>query len=110
MAKDKFREHLSKNQYGFQSKCLTISNLLESLNIVYNRLDKNLPTDIIYIDFSKAFDSIDQNLLIQKISHICPSLKILKIIHLLLSENFQTVKIGNQISSKLPIPSGVPQG
>ena len=110
IVKDEFREHLYKNQHGFQSKCSTISNLQELLNIVYNRLDKHLPTDIIYIDFSKSFDSIDQNFLIQKISHICQSHKILKIIHLLLSKNCQTVKIGNQISSKHPIPSDVSQG
>ena len=87
-----------------------MSNLLESYNVVYKRFEKREHTDIIYIDFCKAFDSIDQNILINKLINICPSMSIIKILQLLLTKNFQVVKFGDKLFNKLPISSGVPQG
>jgi hypothetical protein len=49
---------LSESQHAFIKNHSTATNLLESLHDWSNDLNSHLTTDIVYIDFSKAFDSI----------------------------------------------------
>lgn len=73
-------------------------------------LKKKLITLGIFVDYSKAFDSINHNILIQKLS--CYGIRgtALSLIKSYLSRRFQSVCIGKYHSSLLPIKCGVPQG
>ena len=59
---DLITEHCDNNiiintaQYGFRNKHSTITNLLELLNDITKAVDEKNKTDVITIDFSKAFD------------------------------------------------------
>ena len=44
--------------------CLT--NLLEFHEKVLDNIDKGIPVDVIYLDFSKAFDKVSHPMLISK--------------------------------------------
>ena len=48
---------ISCHQHGFQSGCSCVSQLLLCLNDWSESYDKHIQTDIIYMDFAKAFDS-----------------------------------------------------
>jgi hypothetical protein len=64
----------------------------------------------IFIDLSKAFDTIDHNILLRKLS--CYGIRGIALdwITSYLDNRAQFVKIDNTVSHKLPIKCGVPQG
>ena len=49
---------ISCHQHGFQEKCSCVSQLLECLQDWTLNLDDSIQTDIIYLDFAKAFDTV----------------------------------------------------
>ena len=58
---------LSLEQFGFLEERSTTTQLLTMLDDFYNELQKNKSIDIIYVDFSKAFDTVPIELLLNKI-------------------------------------------
>ena len=65
---------------------------------------------ICYLDFSKAFDRINLNILVQKLIAIGARPSLIKWISNFLSERTQRVKIGDSFSDWTHTHAGVPQG
>ena len=61
-------QYLSDSQYSFRKGRSTTSLLLKSINGHITCLDNECDVDVIYLDFAKAFDSVDHALLPQKLS------------------------------------------
>ena len=80
-----------------------------SLNI-RDKIDQKESGVSCFIDFQKAFDSIDHRILLQKLADYGFRGPILKILEDYLKNRFQYVQVKNIKSSKLPIKFGVPQG
>ena len=51
-------------QHGFLRNRLCVAQLLSVLHPTGQYLDKNIQTDVLYLDFAKAFDSIDHLILL----------------------------------------------
>ena len=76
-------------------------------NTIYNNIDNNKVTLLILCDLSKAFDSINRNILLNKLCEC----KIDRFwFEDYLKNRTQVVKIGKHISSKREVNYGVPQG
>jgi ribonuclease P/MRP protein subunit RPP40 len=73
-------------------------------------LDKNTQVDVIYTDFSKAFDRIDHNILLNKLRHFGFSDSLLNLFESYLSDRFCYVNVLGFYSARLVVNSGVPQG
>lgn len=58
---------LYKSQHGLMKNRSTVSNLLETTSFIASSLEKRSQTDIIYLDFEKAFDSVNHHLLLKKL-------------------------------------------
>ena len=103
---------LTDCQYGFRKKRSTVLQMIVFLKEVYELYDsqsiKNL--SILYLDFSKAFDKVPHNRLLQKLYDIGIQGKILDLIKDYLTARTQFVKIKESSSSPLNVTSGVPQG
>ena len=99
-----------KNQHGFLQGKSTCTQLVSFVHEIGKILDQSKQVDIIYMDFSKAFDSVPHNLLIDKLKHngICGS--VLKWFESYLCNRYQRVTIEGFVSDWLPVKSGVPQG
>lgn len=58
-------------QHGFRAGKSTITCSVYSLPLFMTSLSKGSQVDIIFIDFSKAFDTVPHNLLIKELDRIC---------------------------------------
>jgi len=87
------------------------NNLAITKNIILHFFESNAQTDIIYTDFSKAFDQVNHLILIQKLQSFGCSGSVLNWFQSFLSDRFQIiVKHLNFKSTRFPVLSGVPQG
>ena len=101
---------LSENQYGFRSKkdCIQAATLLWKK--VQGNWKSKVKTNCIFVDFRKAFDSVDHKILLQKLYHIGIRGISHKLLEHYLTDRFQFVKIEDECSRIRPIKRGVPQG
>ena len=88
---------------------------LRTLNIfvsdlLLDAMDNKRLTALFLLDLSKAFDSISHSILLQKLSHIDASQKVVDWFRSYLSSRSKAVRIGSSTSKPLPITHGVPQG
>ena len=101
---------INEKQHGFRKGKSCLTQLLAHYdNILYNAIQGN-DTDIIYLDFAKAFDKIDHKILITKLSTYGFSGKLLVWIENFLTERSQCVTLNGKLSFVSPVISGVPQG
>ena len=98
------------NQHGFQAKCSCVSQMLLCLNDWTSSFDNYIQTDVIYLDFSKAFDSVPHKRLLMKLKQVGIRGKILNWIESFLTKRRQRVTLQNGSSSWSNVISGVPQG
>ena len=61
---------ISPAQHGFLKSRSTTTNLLETLDDWTKAIDLSIPTDAIYLDAAKAFDSVSHQKLIYKLQKI----------------------------------------
>ena len=83
---------------------------VQSQLIIGNDLDKCVQNDNIFLDFSKAFDKVPDNLLLHKLKTFGLNNKLLNWFTDYLSERSKTVIVEGKQSENLPVTSGVPQG
>ena len=102
--------HIARQQHGFLKGRSTVTNLLLFNNFVMSSLENHTQVDVIYSDFSKAFDTVNHHRLLDKLWNVgfCGALH--KWIYSYLSNRSQSVRVLNCISNSVVISSGVPQG
>lgn len=101
---------LTNFQHGFRKGYSTVTQLVSVVHSFAETLDKNGQMDVIFLDFSKAFDKVIHHKLITKLRDInLPDIFITWIQHYL-TERSQFVSVDGNNSSSLPVTSGVPQG
>ena len=86
------------------------TNLLEFLDKITEATDKGTATDVIYLDFAKAFDKVPTERLLRKVeSHgICGRMGTW--IRAWLTDRKQRVSVNGKLSGWKKVLSGVPQG
>ena len=60
-------QHYNSKQHGFTVGRSTTTNILEALNIWTEALQHNIPIDVIFLDYCKAFDSVPHKRLIKQV-------------------------------------------
>ena len=101
---------LSKHQYGFRKNRSTEHAIIELVDNITRAIDEGKYTVGIFLDLSKAFDTINHKILISKLEHygirgICQ-----KWFENYLSDRKQIVKYNITKSDTMTMTSGVPQG
>ena len=87
-----------------------MTNLLEFFEVVTRELDEGKDVDIVYLDFSKAFDKVPHVRLVRKIEANGISGNISNWIKNWLSNRYQRVSVDGELSGWVSVGSGVPQG
>ena len=101
---------LTNAQHGFRKRRSCETQLLLTLDDLAKGLDDKSQTDMILLDFSKAFDKVPHQRLLLKVSHCGISGSVLAWIEDFLHGRTQRVVLDGQSSSVAPVTSGVPQG
>jgi len=116
MVKSKLAAHLDKhslirtNQHGFQSGKSCLTNLLEFFEDATSELDEGKSVDVLYLDFSKAFDKVPHVRLLRKLEAHGVGGQTLQWIRSWLKNRRQRVVVDGEFSEWVGVTSGVPQG
>ena len=129
LVRDRLVKHLEENsliresQHGFRKGRSCLTNLLTFLDKVTGCIDSGNSVDVVFLDFTKAFDKIPHSRLAAKLrSHgidgklLCWIMEWLKdrkqqvVIRGTLSDRKQQVVIRGTLSDWISVLSGVPQG
>ena len=101
---------LYKYQFGFRKNHSTEHALIEIVDQIRFSIDKNQLTCGIFIDLSKAFDTVDHDILLGKLEHYGIRGNALNLFKSYLSTRKQYTVIENYKSETLNVDYGVPQG
>ena len=100
---------ITDSQYGFLKNKSTESAITTFTNHILKAYDKREYTIGVFLDLSKAFDTVDHNILLRKLHHYGIRGKIHKWFSSYLSSRTQYVSLDNNLSSVSTISHGVPQ-
>ena len=101
---------LNDVQFGFRANKSTSMAVLSILQKIYAALEEKKIPCCIFLDFAKAFDTVDHKILLSKLSHYGIKGKPLQWFSSYLKGRHQVVKIGSIFSDKTLMEYGVPQG
>jgi hypothetical protein len=102
---------LPHQQHGFRSGRSTGSAIEELNSCIHDALSSpKTPLYVAFIDFRKAFDSIDRSLLLRKLSDMGLSNKMLRAIWAVISVNYIEILSNGALSEKVSQTLGLAQG
>lgn len=105
-----FKNVIINDQYGFQSGKSTAANMVSLVNYAQNSMETGDEVHTIYTDFSKAFDKVNIELLILKLSSLGIGGMLLDWLTSYLLNRCHQVRINGHLSNAFTPTSGVPQG
>ena len=101
---------LVDSQHGFRSGRSCETQLVYTFNDLAHNKEMGMITDVIILDFSKAFDSVNHRKLLSKLRCFGIGNQLISWIKDFLRNRGQVVKVENSTSSRCNVISGVPQG
>ena len=100
----------SANQHGYRKERSTTTTLLQITDMLFEAADEREIADVLTIDESAAFDSVETELLLNKLAIYNVDTSALQWIRSYLEHRTQYVSISGQSSSMKAVSRGVPQG
>ena len=101
---------ITPQQFGFLKGSSTEKAVLNLTEYFYRNLNLGLHSIAVYVDFKKAFDSIDHTILLRKLENYGIRGVALRWFEGFLRDRSHTVKIQNSISDHKILNIGIPQG
>ena len=101
---------LPDSQHGFRKSRSCLTQLIEHIDTVLKSLNDGNEVDVIYLDYSKAFDKVDHRLLLEKLKLYGITGKVFNWLECFLTSRQQTVVVDGTKSTFQDVTSGVPQG
>ena len=97
-------------QSGFRPLHSTETTLHDLTNKCFQAMERGEMTGTVFIDLSKAFDSVNHATLLDKLDRVNMSTSVINWFKSYLSKRSQSVNIEGNVSRALPLNTGVPQG
>ena len=100
---------LPDNQHGFRKNRSCLTQLIEHIDAVLKSLNDGNEVDVIYLDYSKAFDKVDHQILLAKLKMYGVTGKVYRWIESFLTNRKQAVVVDSKKTTFRDVKSGVPQ-
>lgn len=97
-------------QHGFVERRSTTTNLMCYTNTLFHEVEARSQVDSVYVDFSKAFDTVPHIHITEKLLHMGFPIWIIEWLKSYLTNRKAFVQIETEESSVFDVTSGVPQG
>ena len=97
-------------QHGFRAKYSTVTAALSLKETVFNYINSNSSVYTCFLDISKAFDSVDHRILIEKLLDMKVPVYFVNLIRSWYCNQHVSVRFGNEMSESFIICNGVRQG
>ena len=91
--------NITEKQHGFMRGRSCITNLLTSLDDWTKAADQGSSTDVIYFDISKAFDTVNHSILLEKLHNFGITGPLLKWLKIYLEGREFRVRVNGSLSS-----------
>lgn len=101
---------LSDRQFGFRGARSTQDAIAHITSEIYSNVDKNKPTMCIFVDLAKAFDTVNHDILVEKMRKYGFRGAANSLIRTYLHNRSQCVRIDGILSSSEAVTCGIPQG
>ena len=101
---------ITERQHGFRKGRSCLTQLLSHIENILQHHLQGSETDIIYLDYAKAFDKVDHSLLIKKLFRYGIQGNLYTWLTQFLRGRQQVVLVDGEPSRPAPVLSGVPQG
>jgi len=101
---------LTDSQHGFRKKRSCESQLILTADDLARGIEDNEQVDVIFLDFSKAFDKVHHFSLLKKLNHYGVNRELLDWTKDFLFGRTQRVVVEGKFSDPAAVTSGVPQG
>ena len=99
---------LSEHQFGSRTFHSTASALLDCTNDWYINMDRKLFILVVFIDLKKTFDTVDHEILLQKLMHVGITGNAFLLLKSYLTECAQRCEVNGSISCESSVKYGVP--
>jgi hypothetical protein len=98
------------HQHGFRAGRSCLSQLVAHLDNIIYHLEQGENVDVVYLDFSKAFDKVDFVITLKKLNALGIKGKIGRWVQSFITGRTQSVLVNGSKSTSSNVKSGVPQG
>ena len=98
------------NQNGFRKKRGTINHLYSLTSMVKDKINRKEPVYACYVDFKKAFDLVDRDILLVRLDEICIKGRLLVTIQSLYKETSSSICLNGMLMEWFSMKYGVKQG
>ena len=103
-------DKLSTYQSGNRKMYSTETALINVTDNILKAIDEKSASLLVLLDMSKAFDSLNHNLLLEKLRKLGLKASVTSWFSSYLSSRYQRVRYEDSLSELLPLTNGVPQG